>query len=49
MAPEVDVASAILSHVADLAATVIVRGAYGHSRVRKLVLGGVTVPVLMSR
>jgi nucleotide-binding universal stress UspA family protein len=56
MAPDVDVASAILSYVADSAATLIVMGAYGHSRVRELVLGGatrgiltsMTVPVLMS-
>ena len=42
MAPDVDVASAILSYVADSAATLIVMGAYGHSRVRELVLGGAT-------
>lgn len=46
----------ILSRAADLDADLIVMGAYGHSRVRELVLGGVTrtlldsmtVPVLMS-
>jgi nucleotide-binding universal stress UspA family protein len=56
IAPDIDVASAILSYVADSAATLIVMGAYGHSRVRELVLGGatrgilasMTVPVLMS-
>ena len=56
VAPDVDVASAILSYVADSAATLIVMGAYGHSRVRELVLGGatrgiltsMTVPVFMS-
>ena len=56
MAPDVDVASAILSYVADSAATLIVMGAYGHSRVRELVIGGatrgiltsMTVPVFMS-
>jgi nucleotide-binding universal stress UspA family protein len=56
VAPDIDVASAILSYVADSAATLIVMGAYGHSRVRELVLGGatrgiltsMTVPVLMS-
>ena len=55
-APDFDVASTILSYVADSAATLIVMGAYGHSRVRELVLGGatrgiltsMTVPVLMS-
>ena len=56
VAPDIDVASAILSYVADSAATLIVMGAYGHSRVRELALGGatrgilasMTVPVLMS-
>jgi len=46
----------ILSRAADLSADLIVMGGYGHSRVRELVLGGVTrtllesmtVPVLMS-
>jgi nucleotide-binding universal stress UspA family protein len=46
----------ILSRAADIDADLIVMGAYGHSRVRELVLGGVTrtildsmtVPVLMS-
>jgi nucleotide-binding universal stress UspA family protein len=46
----------ILSRAADIGADLIVMGAYGHSRVRELVLGGVTrtildsmtVPVLMS-
>ena len=56
VAPDIDVASTILSHVADSAATMIVMGAYGHSRVREFILGGatrgilasMTVPVLMS-
>jgi nucleotide-binding universal stress UspA family protein len=47
---------AVLSQAADLGADLIVMGAYGHARVRELVLGGVTrtmlesmtVPVLMS-
>jgi len=47
----------ILSRAADMDADLIVMGAYGHSRVRELVLGGatrtllesMTVPVLMSR
>jgi nucleotide-binding universal stress UspA family protein len=46
----------ILSRAADFNADLIVMGAYGHSRVRELVLGGatrtlleaMTVPVLMS-
>jgi nucleotide-binding universal stress UspA family protein len=50
------VADVILSRAADLSADLVVMGAYGHSRLRELVLGGVsrgifqemTVPVLMS-
>jgi nucleotide-binding universal stress UspA family protein len=50
------VADIILSRAADLTADLIVMGGYGHSRLRELVLGGVsrsflqemTVPVLMS-
>ena len=46
----------ILSRAADLDVDLIVMGAYGHSRMRELVMGGVsrtllasmTVPVLMS-
>lgn len=53
---EVDVGNLILSRAADLQADLIVMGAYGHTRLRELVLGGVTrtllqtmtVPVLMS-
>ncbi len=53
---EVDVGNQILSRAADLDIDLIVMGAYGHSRVRELVLGGVTrtlldtmtVPALMS-
>ena len=53
---DIDVASAILSYVADNAATLIVMGGYGHARLRELILGGVTrdmlksmtVPVFMS-
>jgi nucleotide-binding universal stress UspA family protein len=51
-----DVGAQILSRAADTSADLIVMGAYGHSRLRELVLGGVTrtilesmtVPVLMS-
>lgn len=54
--PDVDAAQALLSHAADVDADFIVMGSYGHSRLRELVLGGVTrtmldtmtVPVLMS-
>jgi nucleotide-binding universal stress UspA family protein len=53
---EVDVGNQLLSRAADLGADLIVMGAYGHARMRELVLGGVTrtlfetmtVPVLMS-
>jgi nucleotide-binding universal stress UspA family protein len=56
VAPDINVASAILSYVADSGTDMIVMGGYGHSRVREFVLGGVTrgmlesmtVPVLMS-
>ncbi len=51
-----DIGSQILSRAADVDADLIVMGAYGHSRMRELVLGGatrtliqaMTVPVLMS-
>jgi len=52
-----DIGEQILSRAADISADLIVMGAYGHSRLRELVMGGVTrtlldsmtVPVLMSR
>jgi nucleotide-binding universal stress UspA family protein len=55
-AADIDVASIVLSHAADLSADMIVMGGYGHSRFREFMLGGVTrgiletmtVPVLMS-
>jgi len=55
-APDVDVGNQLLSRAADLDADLIVMGAWGHSRLTELVLGGVTqtilrsmtVPVLMS-
>jgi nucleotide-binding universal stress UspA family protein len=55
-ARELDTANAILSHLANEGADLLVMGAYGHSRLREVVLGGVTrtiladmtVPVLMS-
>lgn len=54
--PDVAAADALLSHAADVHADSIVMGGYGHSRLRELVLGGVTrtmldtmtVPLLMS-
>jgi nucleotide-binding universal stress UspA family protein len=53
---DVDVPNIILSHIADQSSDLLVMGAYGHSRLRELVLGGVTramlhdmtVPVLMA-
>jgi nucleotide-binding universal stress UspA family protein len=51
-----DVGNALLSRLADLDSDLLVMGAYGHARLREMVLGGVTrtvlrsspVPVLMS-
>lgn len=56
MGSDVAIGEMLLSSAADLNADLIVMGAYGHSRLRELVLGGVTrtllntmtVPVLMS-
>jgi nucleotide-binding universal stress UspA family protein len=56
VAPDVDVANAVLSYAADVGADFIVMGGYGHSRLREFVLGGatygmlqsMTVPVLMA-
>ena len=53
---DIDVANMLLSHAADAGADFLVMGGYGHSRLREIVLGGVTreilrsmtVPVLMS-
>jgi nucleotide-binding universal stress UspA family protein len=53
---EINVGDTILSRLADLGVDLLVMGAYGHSRLREVVLGGVTrtllesmtVPVLMS-
>jgi nucleotide-binding universal stress UspA family protein len=55
-AADIDVASTILSYVADSSATLIVMGGYGHAKLREMILGGVTremlksmtVPVFMS-
>jgi nucleotide-binding universal stress UspA family protein len=55
-ARDVDVPNALLSHLADQSADLLVMGAYGHSRLREFVLGGttrtilaeMTVPTLMS-
>lgn len=56
VAGEIDVGNAILSRASDVGADLLVMGAYGHSRLREFVFGGVTlevlrhmtVPVLMS-
>lgn len=53
---DIDTGATILSRAADLGSDLLVMGAYGHSRLRELTLGGVTrhllqhmtVPVLMS-
>ena len=45
-AGKLDVGSFLLSRVADLDADLLVMGAYGHSRIRELVLGGVTQTIL---
>ena len=55
-AEDVDVGNQLLSRAADLDSDLIVMGAYGHSRMKELILGGatrtvlnsMTVPVLMS-
>jgi nucleotide-binding universal stress UspA family protein len=55
-AGDVDVAKAIQSHAAERGADLVVMGAYGHSRLREFILGGVTrtflasstVPMLLS-
>jgi nucleotide-binding universal stress UspA family protein len=44
----IDVADALLSHVADSGTDFIVMGGYGHSRLREFVLGGVTHSILRS-
>lgn len=55
-ATDIDTGNALLSRAADLGSDLLVMGAYGHSRLRELVLGGatrqilhtMTIPVLMS-
>ena len=55
-AKDIDIGTFMLSRLVDLDADLLVMGAYGHSRLRELVIGGVTrtmfesmtVPVLMS-
>lgn len=53
---DIEVGDVILSRISDLGADLVVMGAYGHSRMLELMMGGVTrdllrhmtVPVLMS-
>lgn len=53
---EIEVGDMVLSRLADLGADLLVMGAYGHARLREVLLGGVTrhvlehmtVPILMS-
>ncbi|MDB5794998.1 MAG: universal stress protein [Noviherbaspirillum sp.] len=53
---DLSIGNALLSHAADFGADLLVMGGYGHSRIREVILGGVThtilasmtVPVLMS-
>ena len=55
-ASEIDMSEALLSRIPDLGTDLLVMGGYGHSRLRELVLGGLTrnilahmtVPVLMA-
>ena len=56
VANDIEVGDVILSRAADAGSDLVVMGAYGHSRLREMVLGGVTrhllqhmtVPVLFS-
>jgi nucleotide-binding universal stress UspA family protein len=48
VAGDLDVANTILSHASDAGTDFIVMGGYGHSRLRELVLGGVTRRILQS-
>ena len=43
---EIDVADVILSRIADTGCDLLVMGAYGHSRMRELMMGGVTRDIL---
>jgi nucleotide-binding universal stress UspA family protein len=53
---DIDAGNLLLSRAADMDVNLIVMGAYGHSRMQELILGGatrtilqsMTVPVLMS-
>ena len=45
-AEDIDIADAILSRASDLGCDLIVMGAYGHSRVREWIFGGVTRSIM---
>ncbi len=47
-AADVTVAAMLLSRLADLQADLLVMGGYGHSRVREIILGGVTREILQA-
>ena len=47
-ADDIDVGNQLLSRVADLGVDLIVMGAYGHSRMRELIMGGATRTILES-
>jgi nucleotide-binding universal stress UspA family protein len=46
--PDLKVAEAILSHIADSSTDLLVMGGYGHSRLREFILGGVTREIMQS-
>jgi nucleotide-binding universal stress UspA family protein len=48
IASDMDLASTLLSYAADVDADLLVMGAYGHSRLREIILGGTTHNVLHS-
>jgi nucleotide-binding universal stress UspA family protein len=48
VSPETDIASTLLSHIADTDVDFIVMGGYGHSRLREFIYGGVTRSILES-
>jgi nucleotide-binding universal stress UspA family protein len=45
---DVDIGNTLVSYAADVSADLIVMGAYGHSRLREIVLGGTTRTILQS-
>jgi nucleotide-binding universal stress UspA family protein len=48
LASEIEISDLIISRMADLGSDLLVMGAYGHSRFREVVMGGVTRDVLRS-